>query len=229
MFILLANSAFAGKFYQDSERGWYYYEHNRKKNKTENNFSKLPIPEQLEHIQKELDNRKSQMVLYPTIENARNYIEFQNAVFENASQVSKVWQAVLLKYPEFDSRIKNPVNEQALRIKYEEEGKDTNKIINEFAGNFELLLFSSDSCSYCQAFMPIINGFASQHNFKMKILDLNNQLARDLDIQGTPTLIAYNQQNNIYLPVSRGLATIEDLTRNILIIYKSLTVSPNLQ
>ena len=101
--VLLLIPAQAWGFYQDYERGWYYFERHNKPHYMQD----FDIPTQLEIVQKELEYHKAKLVLYPTIENAREYMKYQQEVFEKASKVSQVWQAALLKYPELDSRIRH--------------------------------------------------------------------------------------------------------------------------
>ena len=218
--ILLLISTQAFGFYQDYERGWYYFERNNKPSYTQ----EFDVHTQLEGLQKELEYHKAKLVLYPTIENARKYMKYQQEVFEKASKVSQVWQAALLKYPDLDSRITNPVSEQAIRIKHSEDDRHNDVKIMEFAKNFELIFFYKNDCSYCQEFSPIINQFSTKYGFKIRAVSPEQELARKLKVEVTPTLFAYNHQNNIYLPVARGFATDEELKRNINLIYNNIVI-----
>ena len=226
LLLLLTQNAIASDFYEDSERGWYYYEQQQKKaaSKTkQSQFQSLDVMGKLDMIKQELEYRKASLVIHPTLDNARKYIEFQNTVFNNASEVSRIWQVALLKYPELDNKVKNPINAKAIEIKHAEDSKDIDRKIIEFAKNFELILFKTESCSYCKAFMPVIVEFVSIYNFKILHLDINSPIAGKLNVTSTPTLIAYNKQNNIYLPVARGFTSFDELKNNIILIYNNIT------
>jgi conjugal transfer pilus assembly protein TraF len=243
-------------FYQDAERGWYYFEQSaaqfaKRKDKSNRhhhgqpnieNLQTLDTMQQLDLVQKELEYRKAQLVLYPTVENARHYISFQKSVFDNASKVSEVWQTALIQYPELDSRILHPVSEQAARIKHLEDNKKIEGQITEFARNFELILFYKSSCGYCHAFAPVLQALTKQYGFTLSAISLDGgeiegiatinhhplllKLSKQ-SIETTPTLIAYNQANQIYLPVTRGFAPEEELRNNIIIIYRNITTLAN--
>jgi conjugal transfer pilus assembly protein TraF len=238
-FLLCASPCFAGNhsFYNDSERGWYYFEQLHKKNPT---ATTSPLPrehvfQQLEAVQKELELRKATLVMKPTVENARDYISFQTKVFENASQVSRVWQMALLQHPELDSRIQHPISQQASQIKYDEDADKSKKKLEEFARHFTLILFFKESCRYCQAFNPVLASFAEQYQFKVQAISIdgsknetfkteyNQKLIEDLGIETTPTLIAYNAAHQLHIPVAFGFATTAELTRNILLVYDNIT------
>jgi conjugal transfer pilus assembly protein TraF len=242
----IANSANAeNTFYNDRERGWYYHENFDENKELETKESikspKISLREMdddqvlstLSSVQKEMQVRQARYTLEPTLENARDFLDYQRLMFKNGEQASEAMQTALLKYPYLDSRLENPINQQAIKIKTLESDEANNLKIKEFAQHFKLIYLFKEGCSYCQEFQPVLEKIVSDYKFEIEAISsdgrklegsfittrIDNGLASKLNITTYPTLIAYNSQNNIYLPVSRGFLPFQDLKLNILHVY----------
>lgn len=232
-------------FYQDRERGWYYREcidckekETTTKTTTPNNslanMSGDQVLDTLKSVQKEIEVRQARYVLEPTVENAHDFLSYQKLMFNNASKASEAMQTALIKYPYLDSRLENPVSQQALSIKRQEEVKQNDAKIREFAQNFKLLYFFKSGCPYCQEFQPVLERMVQNYNFNIEAIStefsknltfptrIDRELSSKLNIQLYPTLIAYNEKNNIYLPISRGYLPEDELKQNILHVYNHI-------
>ncbi len=250
--LLVASSSLAvNKFYNDRERGWYYHEclncdEQAERNETKKSEflkqSNTSIREMdgsqvlaiLEGVQKEMQVRQARYTLEPSVENARDFLHYQQLMFKNGTQANKAMQTVLIKYPYLDPRIENPISQQAIRIKAAESSDANNLKIKEFAQHFKLLYFFKEGCPYCLEFQPVLERIARAYSFKVEAISsdgaklksfptrFDNSLASKLNITTYPTIIAYNSQNNIYLPISRGFLPEEDLKVNILHVYQHI-------
>lgn len=230
-------------FYQDRERGWYYRECidcKEKEQITSKKISSLSsmnselVLDTLKSVQKEIEVRQARYVLEPTVENAHDFLSYQKLMFNNASKASEAMQTALIKYPYLDSRLEDPVSQQALNIKRQEEVKQKDLKILEFAQNFELLYFFRSDCPYCHEFQSVLERVVNNYNFKIEAFSsdftkhtlfptrTDKELSSKLGIQLYPTLIAYNKENNIYLPVSRGFLPEDDLKQSILHVYNHI-------
>ena len=236
-------------FYNDRERGWYYHEDlekpEKKQAKNELTHTKLSLQEMnadqvletLASVQKEMQVRQARYTLEPNVENARNFLDYQQLMFKNSNQAGEAMQTALLKYPYLDPRIENPISQQAIKIKSVEFEKTNDLKIKEFAQHFKLLYFFKESCPYCQEFQPVLERLALNYSFDVEAISsdgkklaslstiptrVDNSLTTKLNITTYPTIIAYNQQNNIYLPVSRGFLPTDDLKLNILHVYEHI-------
>lgn len=232
-------------FYQDRERGWYYREcidckENEKPSKKSNPNNSLStmdgdqVLDTLKSVQKEMEVRQARYTLEPNVENAHDFLSYQKLMFSNASKASEAMQTALMKYPYLDSRLEDPVSQQALSIKRKEEVRQNDLKILEFAHNFELLYFFKSGCPYCQEFQSVLERVVKNYNFKIVAFSsdltkhavfptkIDRDLSSKLDIQLYPTLIAYNRENNIYLPISRGFLPEDDFKQNILHVYNHI-------
>lgn len=241
--LLGVNSAFAeNRFYNDRERGWYYREcincqeqEEPKSTKTaKKNLSEMDskqVLDTLESVQKELQVRQARFTLEPTVENARAFLDYQRLMFNNGTKAGEAMQSALIKYPYLDSRIENPISQQAIRVKELEENKENDLRIKEFAQEFKLLYFFKQDCPYCHEFQPVLESVKQNYSFKVEAISsdgakhssfptrIDNGLSAKLNITTYPTIIAYNSKNDIYLPVSRGFIPESDFKLNILHVY----------
>lgn len=255
IFIFMSNVSMAeNMFYNDRERGWYYREcinceESNKVGKTKNFKSrKQPklslremdgsqVLETLESVQKEMQVRQARFTLEPTLENARDFLDYQRLMFQNGSEAGEAMKTALIKYPYLDSRIESPISQQAIKIKTLESNAANDLKIKEFAQHFKLLYFFKPDCSYCKEFQPVLETIIKNYGFEVEAISsdgkkldsllliatrIDNGLSNKLKIETYPTIIAYNQEHNIYLPVSRGFLPTEDLKLNILHVYSHI-------
>ena len=248
----ITNSANAeNAFYNDRERGWYYHEEfdqdkeeKPKKLVEDSQKSKVSLRDMnddqvldtLSSVKKEMEVRQARYTLEPTVENAHDFLDYQRLMFKNGEQASEAMQTALLKYPHLDPRIENPISDQAIKIKHVESEEENNTKIKEFAQHFKLIYFFKEGCSYCKEFTPVLERLVKNYDFKIEGINndgmqpegfLSNtrrddDLTSKLNITTYPTLIAYNAQNNIYLPISRGFLPTHDLKLNIIHVYSHI-------
>ncbi len=243
LIMLVANAGLAGNsFYNDRERGWYYREcincEELEKVKKPNNQTK-PLSEMsskqvldtLSSVQEELQVRQARFTLEPSVENARSFLDYQRLMFKNGAEAGEAMQTALIKYPYLDSRIENPISQQAIKIQTLEQDVANDLKIKEFAQQFKLFYFFKPDCPYCHEFQPVLEKISKEYGFAVEAISsdgtklngfqtrIDNGLTSKLNVTTYPTIIAYNSKNNIYLPVSRGFLPELDLKLNILHVY----------
>lgn len=247
IFLFVANSVFAvNSFYNDRERGWYYHEKSdevktkiKKPQKEKRSLREMDPDEVLDllaSVQKEMQVRQARFTLEPSVENAKDFLDYQGMMFNNGHLAGEAMQTALIKYPYLDPRIENPVSQQAIKIKTQEENRTNDAKLKEFADNFKLIYFFKADCPYCQEFKPVIEKLIKDYGFSAQAISsdgnklegssitniIDNGLSSKLGITTYPSLFAYNPQNNIYLPISRGFLPYQDLRNNILHVYNHI-------
>lgn len=244
--LLGANSSLAiNSFYNDSERGWYYREcincetiekpkEAIKPKKSLAEMSSKQVLDTLSSVQEELQVRQARFTLEPNVENARSFLDYQRLMFKNGTAAGEAMQTALIKYPHLDSRIENPISQQAIKIQTLEQDVTNDLKIKEFAQNFKFFYFFKSNCPYCHEFQPVLENIAINYGFEVEAISsdgaklnafptrIDNGLTSKLNITTYPTIIAYNSKNDIYLPVSRGFLPESDLKLNILHVYAHL-------
>jgi conjugal transfer pilus assembly protein TraF len=238
--LLLAGTASARhSFYGDSERGWYYFEQKEEEAEPPKAHPHLmqsfQDPQQaLEAFQKELETRKVTLVMRPTVENAKKYIEWQKNMMDNATEVSRVWQIALMRNPSLDSRLEHPIGQQAIQIRHDQKAESTKKKLQEFSRHFTLYVFVKDGCPYCAAFEPVLDAFAKEWGFQVKAIGLDGSrsaffptenapaMVQELGIKNAPTVIAIHAPLKLALPLSVGFVSTEELVRNTIMLYDNI-------
>lgn len=231
MFVFCFASQSAGEnFFDDSSRGWFWFE--TTKDETKKHIKSKTATEQLEEMQKELETKKAEMILNPSIENTKNYIQLQNEVFLKASMVNKNWQKALILYPELNIVKDSPISEPGLEITRKLELEKRFKEISEFTKEFTLLFFYSSNCKYCEGFAEVVDKISKKYGFKVRAITTDGKslskfkgsydpdLVKHLDVKFTPALFAYSNLKGVITPISSGFLPIDLLEENILTAKK---------
>lgn len=226
-----SSDANASEFFDDRERGWYWFEqYLEKENNKEDEglLIKSPLnPE--EHIAKfraKMDRLKAKAIIEPSIENVASYIKIQKKALDMASKFGRSWKLALLEYPELTD-LSNPVNNEAINIAYKDKKKIDSEKIKLFAEEFGLIFFFSPDCSYCHAFVPVLKKFQEMYDFSVMAVtqsdgviegfavQKNEPLVKQFNITHYPSIFAYSPKRNLAMPIGYGYLSIDELERNI--------------
>lgn len=240
---LNGNMSFAEGFFQDSKRGWFWFEgkspletpeHQKPKQSSKPKIDMSDARDKLKEFQEELESRKATMVMYPSIENTKKFLEIQNEMFERASLVGKTGQLALLQSPDLNIAKEQPISQAALEISRKEKSLKDRELLTQFGKQFKLLYFYSSSCTYCKKFCYVLEYFSKKYGFKVASVTLdgkslsqfpasyNQELIEKFDVSGTPALFAYSEEKRIAVPIAHGFVAIDLLERNALLVAKEL-------
>jgi conjugal transfer pilus assembly protein TraF len=185
-------------------------------------------------VSKELEAKKATLIMKPSVENAKEYIETQTRMFKRADEVSRVWQAALLKYPHLNPRIEAPMNQQAINIKKGIDEEKETEVIKQFAEDYGLIFFFRSDCKYCHAFAEILKVFAETYDFSVEAISMDggevagfaskrdDNLVSKLEIKTAPALMAYSPSKGNIFPVAHGFMSLDELQKNALFVINLL-------
>ena len=237
------------EFYQESRRGWYWYEQqakparNNKHTPSElispelvspEDTSKQTALEELNQFKEELEERKAKMIMRPSIENTREFIKYQNEMYNKAGKVSQNIREVMLVYPELNIAREIPISDTGIKIRKKVEKIQNKELLKEFAKRFKLLFFYKASCSYCVPFAEVLEVFGYRYGFKVASVAIdgksmekfpasqNAKLTERFHISTTPTLFAYSEELGIAVPISQGFLAIDELENNAVYVASKL-------
>ncbi|MDF2964746.1 MAG: hypothetical protein K0Q51_134 [Rickettsiaceae bacterium] len=238
--ILNVSQVFADSFYKEKQRGWYWFEQ-RKEEKNQEEQEELTQErrtqrsrEELERLQKKLDDARIHSVMNPTVENVTEYIKLQRIVLDQAAKFEKTWKLALLKDPSLNDVIKNPVNNNAIRIADEIKQYEKQIEIERFAQKYGLIYVFSNTCKYCKEFAPNLKEFADNYKFSVAALPVdgskslefptteNPNLIRHLQVKTTPSVFAYSPRDNQVLPLGTGFMSKGELETNVMYLIEYL-------
>ena len=231
-------------FFSDHARGWFWYEDPdldtlEEPKKEEKEKASLITPaekpksarERLNDVKEHLSELKAKAILEPTQENVKAYQEMQMKVVNQSEAFSKAWVMNVYMNPSLDENVKNPTAQAARFVVYEEERKETERIISGLKNTYGLFYFYSGSCSYCKAFAPILKQFADKYGWEVMAISLDgapsdvfsnwqpdNGVSKQWHVQTVPAVFAVNPENNNIIPVANGFTAIDAMEKRIVTI-----------
>lgn len=229
-----------GPFWQKRYQGWYWFEDSKKQPKDLSVTNRVGniTPEQaraeIEQFAKELEELKYLMLARPSVENVRNYREKEKEMWVRAEKLHDAWDMANLLYPEQRDLINNPVNVHAVKIKRQLEVSSREEKIKELAGKYDLVLFFSQTCTYCQLLSPVLKSFADKYGFTVEAVSSENNdheyfvtknvigLVEKLGISAFPTVIAISHDGRVAFELIRGYVSLAELEEYSLLAYKYL-------
>lgn len=231
-------------FFRDHARGWFWYEdplidtlEGPKKEENEKPSQLTPIEkpktatERLNDVKEHLAELKAKAILEPTSENVKAYQKMQMNVVNQSEAFSKAWMMNVYMNPSLDENVSNPSAQGARFVVYENERKNTDKIITGLKEIYGLFYFYSGSCAYCKAFAPIVKQFAGKYGWDVMAISLDgapsdvflnwqsdNGISQQWNVQTVPAVFAVNPENNDVIPVANGFTAIDAMEKRIVAI-----------
>lgn len=245
----------AQDFFKGKAEGWHWYEDRTGVQASANPQKVLPSPVPAQgkkkpltptHIlrayQKDLEEKLHRAVVDPTPANLVAYIEAQKAGQETAQRFAEAWMKVIYTHPHLDAAITRPVNHVGRTIYTAEAEKKRNEKIRRLARTHGLFFFFQGGCPYCEAFAPVVKGFAEKYGFKVLAISLDgkpvegvpdfqkdNGIAARFNIRHVPALLAVNPREGRVIPLAHGFLAEAELEKRLDVLADSLTPSPEIQ
>jgi len=237
---------FAAGFVDDKRyRGWFFFEEKRgpkymndqsqkKTSAQSSNITPLEAKREIETFAKELEDLKFMMLARPTPENVRAYREKEKQMWDQADTLHNSWDMANLLFPDQRDLINNPVNVQGVKAKRAMLEEENRQKIKELAKNFDLVLFFSATCKYCQLLSPVLKNFGEQYGFNIEAISNNGskheyfkttnaaELIERLGIKAFPTVIAISHDAKVAFELIRGYVSAAELEEYSLLAIKHL-------
>jgi conjugal transfer pilus assembly protein TraF len=231
LFLLCSTISFAEDYYAHHETGWYWFDdpaQNTKKDTTEPNHKKHDATEDVDNVKRTLKQSLDQAIVDPTPENVEKYIALQNQMSERANKFANTWQQVLLNHPELDYSISHPTNNVALQVYHENESKQKDVALAQFAKHSGLFFFYRSTCPYCQRFAPILKHFSETHHIVVVPITMDGislsefpnskqdaGQSKKFQVTVEPSLYAVDPETQKAFPMAFGLTSETELLDNI--------------
>jgi len=233
---ITCNATVAPTYYDKHAQGWHWYQDPQEKKKNEKSdvtlSSKNDPTQQMKMMRKAVQKSLDNAILSPTRENVAAYIRIQNEVNERAEKFSSVWEQALLQEPSLNYQLIYPTTKVALDVYHENESKEKEVVVAQFAKERGLFFFYRSSCVYCKKFAPILVNFANRYGISVIPITLDgNRLpefpqtvldsgqAAQMNVTVTPSLFAINPYTNKAYPIAYGLVSETELRDTI---YKTM-------
>ena len=194
--------------------------------------------QRIEHIKQQFNRAQRIALDNPTIENVIKAQRWQKIIMEKSQKFAAMWQLASL----IDHSLTNsnePANSLHKRLYQELLERNNSLKLQSLAKNWGLILQVSDNCPYSQAFLPIVQQFASKYKLQLLLVSHSGTKFQNITtIKDTGLLQKLNPENIVpvlYLvnsngkkiyPVARGIISEDKLLENIMAIdlhYQKLT------
>lgn len=232
LLLLQQSTSFAQSWFEQKNRGWYWFEEERKQNKQEQKKpAETPEEAQEELLQYQREERGLHrlMVRNPTEENIVRYRKKLLEIEPVLDRLARMWDLVNFKYPELSDRSKRPGNVEALKVKQEVQKTIQRQELEQLAQDYGLVFLRKSDCQFCERFEPILERFASFYGFKVDAVSLDGskssffptkhapELVTALKIEATPMVFLVSNKGAGVVEYCRGLLSFDELETTALV------------
>ena len=225
-------------FLGERYKGWLWFEEKPKdEEKVELKMTPETAKQSVEQFAKELEDSRFLMMAEPSPKTVKDYRDKEQLMWQNAQKLHDAWDLANLLYPEQRDLINNPVNIHAVKAKRSLATDDRVQQIKALAQEYELVLFFSSDCKYCQMLSPILKSFATKYGFKVEAVNAIDQaehpdfktvnaksLVEKLNVVAFPTVIAVSRDGKNAMELIRGLVSMSELEDYSVLFAKHLQI-----
>ena len=240
-------------YYQDREEGWFWYrmipvpkkatkkdrkketqEPEKKKIEPKDFQSKWPEFKHAEDIHAYINELKDKAVMNPTVENIKDYLEFQKYVMSKSRLFADVTQRVIWSNPDLDQSARKPLGEITQPIAVNEKIEDTSKKLKEISEKGGIYFFFLSTCPYCHMEAPLLRQLEETYGIKVIPVSIDGPglpeypspiqdrgIARILNVEKTPTLFFGKPPKEIRR-IANGFISLPELIDRIISVSEGV-------
>lgn len=249
--LLTATIAHAGPdgapvYYERHGEGWFWYQDPEPEPELAKPEAPPPAPADpvaaLAVFQKEIEVAKARAILEPTDENLKAYLRLNQLAMNRAGDFAQAWQRAVWTTPALDTRLTNPVNDQAVQLFNDEKLRLVDDFLVQTARSHGLFFFFKGSCPFCHRFAPILKAFAETYGFHVIPVSLDGgalpdfpnprgstEVAFKLEVDTVPALFLVNPRDRTIHPVAFGYVSWSELRERIYTLLNDRPPNPLMQ
>ena len=243
------------KFYEDKERGWYFNEYcappKKKKEKTKDlphtkksligDLQKLRDPSFMDTLdvktfRETFEEMKNETIYHSSKENMITYLAMQDFMKKKALTFSRVWQDVLLEYPEFNNTVKSPASNYGSMVKTFIQIRDNEKQLSDINDEAGIFLMVSGACPYCKYQADVVNDLMVRYGLEIRSFSkdycipefshctVSPAMFDTFNIKATPSIMAvYREEGDKprFQLISTGLLTQSEIVEKLVYYHKN--------
>ena len=248
LFVQYSAVAEESNFYDDRERGWYWYEvepieedievEELPKNQNVSIDLSIPSPEEeVIAMQRELFNKSlASAVVNPTPENMRNYVTITQKINEQSGRFAAAMKQYIWTNPKYDySLTGRPTTTQAIVAYSEEKLAEEESTLYKIAEEKGILYFFRSDCPYCARFAPILKKVSETFGFTIIAVSLDGKgtkqfpypksshfMAEQLNVSVVPATFLVDPNDNSVSTIGYGYSDWTKLIAKILSANKNI-------
>lgn len=180
-------------------------------------------------LQKQLEEAKATAIMNPTPETVARYKAYQDYFVGKATEFSSAWEAMLLKYPQFDYNIQNSHYNATASVKAVEERKAQNEAIQQVNQQYGIFFFYRGNEALDHKLAGVVKDFGAQYGLTIVPISVDGKItshypqskvdngqAQSMGIKFFPALFLVSPKTHQYKPLAYGFITQDDLARRVL-------------
>ena len=230
------------RFYGDYQRGYFWFETPRvfdpseketqtKKNETAWSDSKYKTArEALKAFKAELDEKKAQFVMKPTVDSALSFLKIQKAMLKQSSKASHVYGKALLLTEKGHTTSSYVVN----RIKDDEQRLKNDQKLKLSSRYFDILFVYKKSCPYCEKFKDVLLRFQKTYGYQVDGLSIGGGSYKDFHhltshpieklttFDMVPAVFLVSKAKDIAAPITQGYLPYDLLGERVVFILDEI-------
>lgn len=230
----------SASFFERHAEGWHWYQDPPTSEKTTDPQRQKPglslakpltASEAIKSQRQALEESLNEAIIHPTSENIEKYIVLQRRLLDQSGKFANEWQRVVMRHPELDESLQNPVDQNALQVLAAEKNKATASRMEALSREYGLFFFFKGECPYCHGVAPIVKNFAQKYDWDVLAISLDggklkefpqarndNGIARNIGIAHVPALMAIHPQTGALLPLAYGMISESEIERRVMLL-----------
>lgn len=207
----------------------------KKKNSQTVSFDRLSYRDKVKLLRYYTEETLDKAILSNSLKDTEKFIALQHFWLNKASAFQHNFQYAVIKHPEFDSTVKNPVSAIGTRLNNKRDEKRNNQMINTLTHEYGLMFFYKGSDVYSIKQSYVIKSYAKRHNFKFISISADGKAIPHLDeskydtgqserlgIKYFPSIVLVHPKSKKVYPVSSGFVTQDTLTENMMVVAREI-------
>lgn len=240
---IMEQNSSAHRFYQDSKRGWFWYEQRPIEKEPEESpvaplapgtsttpvdatekaartIKEVPIealwnmhPDDFQQL---LNRHQKKAVQFPTEENVAMYLRTQDVARRKALAYTNTAQ-LITQQSAIGLGDVYPTSTAGSLARVQMQQEEVGQTIAGARGDHAILFFAKEGCGYCEKQAQVLAYFSEKYGWEVKPIDIGRQpdLAARFNITATPTLMLIKQGEERYMPISVGIIALSEMEQKL--------------
>ena len=230
-------------FYDDSKRGWFWYETQPEPVDDKPEAQKQPekpaivIPDMKDYTYETLWNMhpdrfhellmqfQKKAVMTPSPQNVLDYLTMQDIARKKSLAFANTVSFVNQQNPQLSLADDYPIAAPGRVAKDRLQQQEIDKTLKASASEFALLYFLSHDCQFCQAQSQILSYFKQKYpQWQVKEINIqtNPDLAAQFNVQTVPHILLVYKHSDKAFPVATGVHSMMEIELNLYRAIKTI-------
>jgi len=242
-------------FWKQKATGWHWYEDKKSHQgkttrKFENKASPQSATDKIKQIRALLEEKLAVAILNPTPKNILAFQKFQKFWVNRSEVFSKQWILSLLKNPDIDETIRNPVSSAGIMAARAEDLTNKEELLKENAKKYTVFVFYKENSEVSKVFLESVKNFEERYGWNILYVSANtpentneknntkpnlmvensipdNGIIEKWGIKIFPAAFIVDPVNEWYQPIGFGALSSNEIRDNITMRIRQKEISEN--